>query len=82
LEGLQADEELEIGICLDLLHQFFVGEAQASLDDQSAERHSEWLGGRSKALAEPRRVVIFQLIPGEEICQLDPAVITGEFAAK
>jgi len=33
LEHLQADEELEIGVIFDLLHQFFVGEAQPSLDD-------------------------------------------------
>lgn len=55
LECLQADEELEIGILLDLLHQFFVGEAQARLDDQSAKCHSIRLGRCSKALAELRR---------------------------
>jgi hypothetical protein len=82
LEGLQTDEEFEIGILLDLLHQFFIGEALASLDDQSTERHSECLCGRTEALAELRRKVIFQVVPGDELCQLDPAVITGEFAAK
>jgi hypothetical protein len=82
LEGLQTDEELEIGIFLDLLHQFFVGEAEASFDDQCAKCHSKWLGGRSKALAELRRVVIFQVIPGDEFGQLDPAVMTRELAAK
>jgi hypothetical protein len=41
-----------------------------------------WLGGRTKALAELRRIFIFQVIPGDEFCQLDPAVISGEFAAK
>ena len=34
------------------------------------------------ALAELRRVVIFQVFPGDEFGQLDPAVITRELAAK
>jgi hypothetical protein len=41
-----------------------------------------WLGRCSKALAELRGVVIFQVFPGHEFGQLDPAVITREFAAK
>jgi hypothetical protein len=83
LESLQTDEELEIGIFLDLLHQFIVGEAEASFDDQQcAKCHSKWLSGCSKALAELRCVVIFQVFPGDEFGQLDPAVITRELAAK
>ena len=82
LKGLQADEELEIGILLDLLHQFLIGESQASLDDQRTERHSEWLGGCSKTLAELRRVIIFQVIPRNECCQLDPAIVARELATK
>jgi hypothetical protein len=73
---------LEIGIFLDVLDQFFIGDAPASRDDQSAKRHAEWLGGRTIAFAELRRIVIFQVSPGDEFCQLDPAVITEGFAAK
>jgi hypothetical protein len=34
------------------------------------------------ALAELRRVVVLQLIPRNELCELDPAIVTREFAAK
>ncbi len=82
MEHLQVDEELEIGVLLDLLHQFFICNPKARLDDQGAQRHLKRLGTRSKALAELRRIVIFQFIPGNELSELDPAIVTREFAAK
>ena len=39
-------------------------------------------GWCSKALAELRRVVVVQLIPGNEISQLDPAIVARELASK
>jgi hypothetical protein len=35
-----------------------------------------------KILAELRRVVVLQLIPRNELSQLDPAIVAREFAAK
>jgi hypothetical protein len=39
-------------------------------------------GWCSKALAELRRVVVVQLIPGNEISQLDPAIVARELGSK
>ena len=36
----------------------------------------------SKALAKLRWIVLFQVIPGDEFCQLDPEIITTEFDDK
>ena len=82
LKGFQTNEELEVWVFLNLLHQFFVREVKASLDDQSTERHVKWLGGRAKPLTELRSVVILQFIPGNELGQVDPAIVARELAAK
>ena len=82
LECFQADEELEIWTLHDLLDQLFVREPETGLDDQCAEYHAKGLCWRSKSLAELSRVIFLQLIPRNELIQLDLAIVTREFAAK
>ncbi len=60
----------------------FVGEPQASLDDQGTQCHAKGLCWRSESLAELGLVIILQLIPRNELRQLDPAIVTREFAAE
>jgi len=53
-----------------------------SSDDQGAECHAKSFGWCSKDLAELRRVINLQLIPWNELSQLDPAIATRELPAK
>ncbi len=82
LKCLQADEELEVWVFLDLLDQFFVREPEASLDDQRTQCHANGLCWRSKSFTGLSCVIILQHIPRNELSQLGPAIITREFAAK
>ena len=82
MKCLQADEELEIGVLFDLLNQFFISQPHAGLDDQGAQCHAKWLCRGAKALAELSCIVIFQLIPWDQLSQLDPAIVTRELSSK
>ncbi len=82
MECFQADEELEVRVFLDLLDQFCIREPETGLDDHCTECHAKGFCRCSKAVAELRRVVILQLISGNEVSQLYPAIVTSEFAAK
>lgn len=52
------------------------------LDGQHAQYHAEWLGGRSKTLAKLRRIVFFENIPGNEVGELDLAIVSREDAVE
>ena len=80
-EILPADKELKIRVLLELVNQFIVSESEAILDNQGPY-HAKGLCLRSMSLAELSRVIILQLIPWNELSQLDPAIVTREFAAK
>jgi hypothetical protein len=81
-EDLQTEKELEIRILFDLLNKFFICEPQARLDDQSSQRHVKWLRRSTKSLAELGCIVVFQLFPGDQLREPDPAIVAREFAAK
>ena len=76
LEGFDANQELQIWILLDLLNQVFIREPEPRLDDQGSQCHAKGLCQCSKFLAEFCRVVVLQLIPRNELSQLDPAIVT------
>jgi len=82
LKGLQADEELEIWILSDMFNEFFIREPHARLDDQGAQRHAKRLCWSTKPVAELGCIVIFQIIPWDQLGQLDPAVVASEFSSK
>jgi hypothetical protein len=82
LKSLQADEELQIRILFGLLNEFFIREAHAGLDDQGPQGHAKRLCRSIKPLAELGCIVIFQFIPWDQLCQLDPAVVTRAFSAE
>ena len=50
--------------------------------DQCAKCHAKGFCRCSKALAKLRREVVLQLIPRNKLSQLDPAIVTREFATK
>lgn len=52
LESLQANEQLEAGILLDLLNQLFLCEPHTNLDDQCTKSDSNGLAGALKTSAE------------------------------
>ena len=73
---------MEIGVLFDLLNEFFISNDHAGLDDQRTHCHAKGLCWRSKSFTELSRVIILQLIPRNELSQLDPAIVTREFAVK
>jgi hypothetical protein len=52
------------------------------LDDRCPQCHAKGVCRCNKANAEFCREVVLQLIAGNEVSQLDPAIITTEFANK
>ena len=54
---IQADEDLEVWVFLDLLEQVFVRETEGSLDDQGTQCRAKGRCWRSKSLAELNRVI-------------------------
>ena len=81
MKSLQADEELEVWILFDLFNEFFIREPHTGLDDQCSQRHAEGFCWSTKAITELCCIVIFQIIPWDQLGQLDPAVIASEFSS-
>ncbi|QNJ13034.1 hypothetical protein SynA18461_00379 [Synechococcus sp. A18-46.1] len=59
---------------LDLLDQFIIREPETDFNNLVAECHANRFGQGSKALAQMRRVIIFQLNARNELSQTDPAI--------
>ena len=78
----QADEVLKIRIFRDLFYEFLVGEAEFLLDNQSTEGHAAGLRHISKRTCEARCVTGFILIPRDQLCKPDPAVVGIHMEAK
>lgn len=75
-------KKLQIGVFFDLLNQCFISQPHVGLDDHGVQCHAKWLCRGAKALAELSCIVIFQLIPWDQLGQLDPAIVAREFSSK
>jgi len=80
---IKPEEELQIGILADLFHRLLVADTETSLDDQSAKSQSGGLG-RSPLVdrSEVFRLERVDQIPGNHLCQVDPAVIASELTSE
>ena len=69
-------EELEVWILFDLFNEFFIREPHTGLDDQGSQRHAEGFCWSTKAMTELCCIVIFQIIPWDQLGQLDGSLQT------
>jgi hypothetical protein len=81
---LHADQVLQIWSFLDLHDSLFISDTQFFLNDQGSQRCPERYGRSSLAAlnSEPGGVFLFQILPGNQLSKLHPAVSGVQQAGK
>lgn len=74
LEGMEAEEVLEVRVFHNLAGKAAVGEVLAFLDDERGKRHAERLCGTPGGGREEFRVALFHRIPRDAVRKPDPFV--------
>jgi len=73
---------LQVGILSDRFDGFAIADTKALLDNQRTESNAEGFGGGAKLGIELVGVVVFEVVPGDELGEFDPTIVATEVATE